>query len=79
MATCTALTGGASPRLLKRLVQARARGRGDELATRAHREEKIIMLPFLNPNNADLFFQTIMALAAGFTVVFTSLATWLRC
>ena len=79
MATCTALTGGASPRLLKRLVHARARGRVDELATRTHGEEKIIMLPFLNPNNADLFFQTIMALAAGLTVVFTSLATWLRC
>jgi hypothetical protein len=79
VATCTAFTGGASPRLLKRLLHARARGRVDDFAKRAQGEEEILMLPFLNPNNADLFFQTIMALAAGFTVVFTSLATWLRC
>jgi len=37
------------------------------------------MLPLLNPDHADLFYQTVMALTATITVVFTSLATWLRC
>ena len=79
MATCTALTGGASPRLLKRLLHARARDRFDEPSARVHGEEKTIMLPLLTPDHADLFYQTIMVLAAALTVVFTSLATWLRC
>ena len=37
------------------------------------------MLPLLTPDHADLFYQTAMALTAALTVVFTSLATWLRC
>lgn len=36
------------------------------------------MLPLLNPDHADLFYQTIMMVTATFTAVFTSLATWLR-
>ena len=79
MATCTALTGGASPRLLKQRLHARARGRFDESAARANGEEKSIMLPLLTPDHADLFYQTLMVLAAALTVVFTSMATWLRC
>ena len=43
------------------------------------REEKNIMLPLWNPDHAELFCQTVLALTAALTVVFTSLATWLRC
>ena len=37
------------------------------------------MLPLLTPDHADLFYQTVVALATALTVVFTSQATWLRC
>ena len=36
------------------------------------------MLPLLTPVHAELFYQTVLALTAALTVVFTSLATWLR-
>jgi hypothetical protein len=36
------------------------------------------MLPFFGPDHAEMFYQTVMALTATLTVVFTSLATWLR-
>jgi hypothetical protein len=37
------------------------------------------MLPLVTPDHADLFYQAVIALTAAFTIVFTSLATWLRC
>jgi hypothetical protein len=37
------------------------------------------MLPLLTPDHADLLYQTVVALTATLAVVFTSLATWLRC
>ena len=54
------------------------RHKRDACATR-NREEKTFMLPFLTPDHADLFYQTVVGLTAMITVVFTSLAAWLRC